>query len=374
MEKQKNLFSRDKGRIIFWILILLFFSVFALKFADLKELFTSIKQSNLFFIFLAVFAQFFYFVAFTFTYKIAFRLVNIKRTFKRLFPLTFAYIFVNVVAPTGGASGAALFATDASKRKESPIRTLAGVLIANVAQFFTFGVILCFGVFYLYSTRDLQAYQIIATGLMTSLTLFLITIFILGIYKPSYLHKYLNWQTKLLNFFTKLLRLKKRFKDDWIEEGVIEFSNASQNITKQTKEIGKLISCYFIVHAINILSLLFVFLAFNESVSLWTLVSGFVMGVVFQIVGITPYGIGLTESAMTLTFTSQGIPAEIAILITLTYRGITFWLPLLIGFILLRKVHIFGLGDISIVRIFKENKHITNIKNAIKVQFIDIEK
>ena len=200
------------------------------------------------------------------------------------------------------------------------------------------------------------------------------TIIILGIYKPSSLNAYLCWQTKALNFLAKSLHLGKRFKDDWIEEGVIEFNNASKNITKQTKEIWKLIGCYFLVHVINILSLFFVFMAFNEQVSIWTLVSGFVMGVVFQIVGITPYGIGLTESAMTLTFTSQGVPAEIAILITLTYRGITFWLPLLIGFILLRKIHIFGLGDISIVKFINENKHITNIKNAIKGQFIDIEK
>ncbi len=374
MDSKKSMFGKHKGRIIFWTLICLAFTVAVFKFSDLQELWLNIKQANPFFISLAIFSQFFYFCLFTITYKISFQMVNIKYTFRRLFPLTFAYIFVNVVAPTFGASGPALFATEASHRKDSPIRALAGVLIANIAQFLTFSVVLLFGIFYLYSTRDLKFYQIIAASLLLLLTAFLCSLFILSFKKPSALKYYLFWQIKLLNNIFIFVRSKRRINNDWVEDGVKEFVLASKNITKQKEKIKSLIIAYFFVHAVNIMSLYFIFLAFNQHILFRALIAGFVMGVLFQIVGITPYGIGLTETAMALTFTSLDVPTETAVLITLTFRGVTFWLPFIIGFILLRKVHIFGLKDVSVVKIILENKHVTNIKKAIKIRLIDIEK
>jgi hypothetical protein len=66
------------------------------------------------------------------------------------------------------------------------------------------------------------------------------------------------------------------------------------------------------------------------------------MGVLFWIVSITPQGIGVVEGTMALVFTSLGIPAERATLIALSFRGLTFWLPLLVGFLLLRRVRAFA--------------------------------
>jgi hypothetical protein len=374
MEIEKSKQKGHKGRLIFWLLVLLAFTVITLKFTDLKQLYLNFLEGDPLFIFLAVFAQFFYFIVFTITYKVSFELVNIKYTFKHLFPLTFVYIFVNVVAPTGGASGPALFATEASHRKESPIRALAGVLIANIAQFLTFSVILFFGAFYLYTMHGLKAYQVVASVLLILLTVCLFALIVLGIYKPSSLRIGLNWSIIRLNKFCRIFRLKKRFSHDWVDDGVKEFALASGNVKKQHKKIKTLFYYYFLVHFINILSLYFLFMAYGQPILFRALVAGFVMGVVFQIVGITPYGIGLTESAMALTFTSLGVPSENAILITLTYRSITFWLPFLIGFILLRKIHIFGIRNVSVIKLFLENKHVENIKKTIKVKLIELNK
>ncbi|MCC7352838.1 MAG: bifunctional lysylphosphatidylglycerol flippase/synthetase MprF [Anaerolineae bacterium] len=60
---------------------------------------------------------------------------------------------------------------------------------------------------------------------------------------------------------------------------------------------------------------------------------------------------------MALAFTSLGVPAARATTITLAFRGLTFWLPLAIGFFLLRRVKSFGaeersqVGEVWLVRI-----------------------
>jgi uncharacterized protein (TIRG00374 family) len=340
------------------------FIVVSLRFTDIRQLYLNVLKSDPFFIALALMAQLFYFIVFTITYKVSFDMVGIKYTFKKLFPLTFAYIFVNVVAPTGGASGPTLFATEASRRKESPIKVLAGVLAANLGQFITFCVILFFGAVYLYTMKSLMFYQIVASVLMVLLTSALLALVVLGVKKPASLKIGMHWLLDRLNTICEFLHINKRFGSDWVSGGIKEFTIATKAALSQKKKIRALFSYYFLVHLLNIVSLYFVFLAFDQHILFRALVAGFVMGIVFQIIGITPYGIGLTESVMALTFSSLGVPVGKAILITLTYRGITFWLPFLIGFILLRKVNIFGLKNTSVIQSIAKNKYINNIRKA----------
>ena len=51
-----------------------------------------------------------------------------------LFPLLFGAIFVNVVAPAGGASGAALFVDHAARSGQSTARTAAGILLQLITS------------------------------------------------------------------------------------------------------------------------------------------------------------------------------------------------------------------------------------------------
>jgi uncharacterized membrane protein YbhN (UPF0104 family) len=46
----------------------------------------------------------------------------------------------------------------------------------------------------------------------------------------------------------------------------------------------------------------------------------------------------VVEGVMTLVYTSLGVAAEPATLIVLSFRGLTFWLPMFAGFLLLRRL------------------------------------
>ncbi|MDP3184132.1 MAG: lysylphosphatidylglycerol synthase domain-containing protein, partial [Anaerolineales bacterium] len=53
----------------------------------------------------------------------------------------------------------------------------------------------------------------------------------------------------------------------------------------------------------------------------------------------TPAGLGVVEGALTLGLNSLRVPWEAAVLITLTYRAVTFWFPLGIGAVAFRMLH-----------------------------------
>lgn len=97
-----------------------------------------------------------------------------------------------------------------------------------------------------------------------------------------------------------------------------------------------------IAHLVDLTSLYALFLAFHEPVGIGVLVAGYAIGVLFWIVSITPQGIGVVEGMMALVYTSLGVPAAQGAVIVLAFRGLTFWLPLLIGFFALRQVKTFA--------------------------------
>ena len=84
--------------------------------------------------------------------------------------------------------------------------------------------------------------------------------------------------------------------------------------------------------------LLLTFLAFHVPYSSGTIVAGFSIGYLFLIVSPTPAGIGIVEGVLTLALTSLWVPVEAAAIITLVYRGYTFWLPLIVGMAAFRQM------------------------------------
>jgi uncharacterized protein (TIRG00374 family) len=86
-----------------------------------------------------------------------------------------------------------------------------------------------------------------------------------------------------------------------------------------------------------------VFLAFHVPLSPGTIVACFSIGYLFVIISPTPSGLGFVEGALTLAMTSMYISLEDAALITLSYRGITFWIPMLYGMVSLRMLEKVGI-------------------------------
>jgi len=72
-------------------------------------------------------------------------------------------------------------------------------------------------------------------------------------------------------------------------------------------------------------------MAFGVPFSIGTIVAGFASAYLFLIVSPTPYGIGVVETLLPLALTSLSVAWEDSVIITLVYRGITFWLPLFLG-------------------------------------------
>jgi phosphatidylglycerol lysyltransferase len=331
-----------KKRWILLVLTVLFLWAVVSRFTELEQLKNTLQQGQWMLIFAALASQAIYFTVFTASYQAAFATLDIDTRTRDLIPVTLGSLFVNMVVPAGIAGGTALFAQDLARRGKPATRTATGILLQLIADFSSFTCILVPGLIYLFFEHDLKAYEIGAAIILLLVTIGLSAILLLGIWKPDWLHRVFNFFQQTANRLTSRVRRSPFFAEDWAQKNAEEFNHAARAVTGHPSQLIRTIGVAFLAHLLDITTLYILFRAFNQPVGLGTLVAGYAMGILFWIVSITPQGIGVVEGVMALTFTSLGISGAVATTVVLAFRGLTFWIPMLLGFFAVQRMQIFG--------------------------------
>ena len=85
----------------------------------------------------------------------------------------------------------------------------------------------------------------------------------------------------------------------------------------------------------DLITIFFLFIAVNNMVTPGVLLAGYGLPLLFsKMAFFIPGGIGLIEATMTALYVSLGVPEPIAVVVILGYRFFTFWIPVIVGFIL----------------------------------------
>ena len=131
----------------------------------------------------------------------------------------------------------------------------------------------------------------------------------------------------------------------WAESQATNLVGAAEAITARPAQVAATLGLGLLVHLINLGILSLLFLAFRQHPEVSTLLAGYSMGMLFWYVAIVPQGIGAVEGAIALALVSLGTQAEPATLLSLGFRGLIFWMPLAIGFFMLRKLRSSGQAE-----------------------------
>jgi len=332
-------------RWIFRLLLIAFLWLIVTHFAQIEALAATLARGDWRWLLAAALLQILYYLVFTSSYRSALATAGVRSTLRDLLPVTLAALFVNVVTPAGGITGAALYVDDATRRGQSPSRTAAGLLLQLAADYTAFAIILIAGLAYLFRRHDLQAYEIAAALILLLITLGLTAILLLGLARPESVHRLLSrlerFSLSLAQRFARLPHLP----EGWAARNASEFVDASAAIAGAPAALLTTLLLTFTAHLLDLSLLYVLFRAFHQPVAFGVLVAGYAVGVLFWIVALTPQGIGVVEGVMALVYTSLGVPAAAAAAIALAFRGLTFWLPLLLGFLALRGVKAFSQSE-----------------------------
>jgi len=318
--------------------------VFA-RMAELENLATIFLQGDWRWLLVGLLLQGVYYIVLAATYNAALTAVDVPGRLRDIVAVTLAGVYVNTIAPVGGAANAALFVDDAARRGHSRTRAAMGLLVQMVADYGAFCLLLVAGLFILLRLGTLRWYEIGASlflllyigGMTLALTL--------GLWRPAWLHRVFVFIRRITNGIGGWFRHPSLLAEDWSERNAAEFIETSHRLVAQPRHLLRTVLISVGAHIANLTSLYAVFLAFHEQVSFPVLIAGYAMTMLFWIVSPTSNGIGIVEGLMPIMLVSLGIPSASAAIVSLTYRGIGFWLPMIVGFVLLRRLRIFSQAE-----------------------------
>jgi uncharacterized protein (TIRG00374 family) len=330
-----------KRNWILWLLLVAFVWLLATRRAEAEYLLETLQRGRWGWVLVAALMQMMYYMLFAASYWSAFDTVEVQSRLRDLVPITFAALFVNVVAPTGGTGGTALFWDDIRRRGYSSSRAAAGTLFQLVAHFGSFSLILLIGLTYLFLQNNLQTYEVLAAAILLGMVFALSAVLLLGLWRPEWLRSLMFWLQNTANRITTHLHRPSLFESAWAAKHSQEFADAALAIGKSPTRLARTLGIALAAHIFNLMCLYVLFRAFGEAITLGPLVAGYAVGLLFWIVSPTPQGIGIVEGIMALVLTSLHIRGEIATTVVLAFRGLAFWLPLGIGFFMLHRIQSF---------------------------------
>jgi len=316
-----------------------------LRIAEVQQIADTFQKGDWRFIALAIIVSAVWMVNVAFSYWVVFRELGVNERLDHLIPVSAAAFFVNVIAPSVGMSGLAVFAGEARKRGYSPARATTASVLVLLFDYLGFFCFLVLGLLVLFRRNHLTSLEIGASTILLCSTFVIGYLLVIGMRSAKSLGNVLAWMTRKVNRI-----LWPFIHRDYLSEAraylfAQDTSDALNELRGKPKNLIPPAILAVINKAFLLLILLLMFLAFNVPVTLGPLIGGFSIGYLFLIVSPTPAGLGFVEGGLTLALTTLNVPIGAAAVITLAYRGVTFWLPLLVGMISFR--YIINKGNIA---------------------------
>ena len=330
-----------------WLLVLLIgaFLIFvALNLDQAVELAAALVRGQPQWVLGAVLAQTAYYFLYALEYKLALATVEVASRVIELIPVLFASIFVRTVVPTGGVSGAAIFVDDAARRGQSAPRTAEGALLVLTLDLVTLMPLLALAVTFLALENALVAYQIVGSVILLLFLAGLIAALLLGRWEPEVLRRLLGLVQQGSDRVAEWLGHPGMLPSDWADRNASDFTRAANDVATHRRDLKRTVGVAVAAQLVNLVTLEAVGRAYRQTLGLGTVVAAFTLEAVFSIVTVVPNGLVVAEAVMVAVLTSLGVGIEVAILITIVYRGLSVWLPLLVGFLFLRYVRTFREG------------------------------
>jgi uncharacterized protein (TIRG00374 family) len=318
-------------KVVIVILLLLGIALVIFSFAELKNISETLAHSNWRFLAVALFFQCLWIYNVAIDYGLLYRLVGLQEDKKRLLLVSSAATFVNVIAPTAGIGGMAVFLDDAKRRNHSSGRvTVVGALFV-LFDYIAFLFILALGWVVLIRRNNLNAGEITASLILLALAITFAVLLYLGYRSATVLGNALAWMARKINRILRPLIHREYLSEKRAHEFSAEMAEGLSAIRGKKRNLVWPFLFALNSKALLICVLAFCFLAFGTPFSVGTLVGGFSIGYLFLIVSPTPAGLGVVEGAMTVALNTLRVRVDAAVLITMAYRAFTFWFPLAVG-------------------------------------------
>jgi uncharacterized membrane protein YbhN (UPF0104 family) len=224
----------------------------------------------------------------------------------------------NLLAPSAGAAGLALWVDTLGRRGAPRATVAAGVLAASLLDAAALTVLAALAAVQVAATRALSALEIASAATLGALLL-------AGVLALGVAARRPDWWAR-------------RLDPDWPERTARLLGEAAGALAGRPLRLLSGGVLALAEHAASAAALGALGLAFGQQLDPLALLAAYALAMLAWVASPVPQGVGVVELVLAGTLTATGTPSPAALLVAVTHRGLTFWLPLGIGFVVLWRL------------------------------------
>ena len=166
---------------------------------DFGSIIDTVKRSELRYLFLAIGVQGVWLINVAALYRAIYRVLGIDESLIQMMFTAAAANFVNVVTPTAGVGGMAVFISEARRKEYSSGRTTVASAMFVLFDYAGFLMVLALGLIVLFRRDKLQVTELTASGVLLMIGLSIAALLYLGMYSEQKLGQILAWGATVTN-------------------------------------------------------------------------------------------------------------------------------------------------------------------------------
>lgn len=254
-----------------------------------------------------------------------------------MFQAVIVALFMTQAIPTGGLSGNGFLFYYFQKKAVSLKNSFKTIFSELFTYYFTHLILLVVLFLYTYTFfRSEVSHSTWMAGILGFWVFLFLSLacFLLG--------------TKKFNSWLKKILLKKGGLG-WLARKIIpqlylekvddsEWENPLKTLEKNKIYLFRLAAWQAIVFFLDAATIYVLFISFGSHPNPLAIAFGFMLTKVIAILAVSPGALIFFESALVYFYTTLGIPLETAVIITLLFRALSFWLPMPFGLFLSRRL------------------------------------
>lgn len=326
-------------KLIFGIIVVVALVIIFMRGDSFFELIETMKRGSAIPLAIAIGTQLCKYVSQSFAFSNAFKTVGETIKPKHTINLVFGMFFMNTIAPSVGASGIVLVVDDARRRGVPTGRATSAAILMQISIETGFLVIMIIGFTILAITGTMNPFWLIFALVVVALVALMVSLLVLGRKRPHVVLRVLAWAERTVNKI--LAKFKKAPMDPWAEALVESFGEAAGMIAHNPKKAVKVFLFSILASTCELTCFILCGIGFGVDI-LPALIGGYVVATLFAMISITPQGVGFVEAAILVLMTAYGVSSAAATAVGIVYRGLVFWMPFIIGAILINRTKTFG--------------------------------
>ena len=291
----------------------------ALHFSEAEEIAIIAEHARPSWLIVAVLLQLATYVAQGGIWRVIAKAAAFPLAFGTVFQLSLAKLFIDQALPSAGLSGTAAVSKYFEQRGMTKPSVMAVVVISLSSYFAVYAVLLL-------SALVLLPVPAIARGIVMVTTV----TFLAGcIFVVFALFKIAGSQGRLTVALSRFQLLRPVMQS---------LAESDPKLMRNRRVFLTACACQTAIVMLDGATIWALLNALGETSSAVAVFSSFMISNLFRTLGVLPGGLGIFETSSVLTLQIIGVPLPVALSATLLFRGLSFWLPMVPGLYLARRM------------------------------------